>query len=585
MRFLGWLIGFESHPQGAGGCFAFACRVRAFAESHRLTGRQFYMAGNRKKDGFVMQAGILAIAGIICRIIGLLYKSPLTSIIGDEGNGYYGFAYNIYTIILLISSYSIPSAISKVIAQKLDLKEYRNAHRIFRCALLYVVVIGGAASLFAFFGAGFLVTSNSVPVLRVFAPTIFLSGILGVLRGYFQAHKTMMQTSVSQILEQILNAVVSIGAAYLFMQLVADKDDTTKAVYGAIGSALGTGVGVLTALLFMFGIYMMNKGMIKRRIERDTYHREETNKEVFKLIILVVTPFILSTCIYNLTTSLNQTLYTNIFMGIKGVSEEEASSAYGVFSIKAMTVVNIPVAFASAMSSAVIPSISGCFARGEKKETKRKIHQAIHTVMLISIPSAVGLFVLAEPVMGVLFPQKESLALASSLLRYMSVTVIFYGLSTLSNAILQGIGKVNVPVRNAAIALVLQTGVIVPLLLYTELNLYCFVIATVIYSLSMCILNGHAMKKALHYKEDIAKTYISPLFAAVLMGIAAGGVYYGVYYLIPRNIVALAAAIVASVLVYFVILIKIGGVTEAELKAMPKGTLLVRAAKKMRLMR
>lgn len=542
------------------------------------------MAENRKKDGFVMQAGILAIAGIVCRIIGLLYKSPLTSIIGDEGNGYYGFAYNIYTIILLISSYSIPSAISKVIAQKLELREYKNAHKIFKCALLYVVLVGGVASLFAFFGAGTLVTSNSVPVLRVFAPTILLSGLLGVLRGYFQAHKTMLQTSVSQILEQILNAVVSIGAAYLFIQMVADKDDTTKAVYGAIGSALGTGVGVLTALLFMLAIYMMNRKMIRRRIARDVSHKEETTEEVFKLIFSVVTPFILSTCIYNLTTSLNQTLYTKIFMGLKGVAEEEASSAYGIFSIKAMTVVNIPVAFASAMSSAVIPSISGCFARGEKKEAKKKIHQAIHTVMLISIPSAVGLFVLAEPVMGVLFPQKESLALAASLLRYLSVTVIFYGLSTLSNAILQGIGKVNVPVRNAAIALVLQTAVIVPLLIYTDLNLYCFVIATVIYSFAMCILNSHAMKKAMNYKEKIAKTYIMPLFAAVIMGVAAGGVYYGMYTFVKRNLICLAAAIVVAVIVYFVVLIKIGGLTEKELKAMPKGTLLVRVAKKVHLM-
>lgn len=543
------------------------------------------MAENKKKDGFVMQAGILAMAGIICRIIGLLYKSPLTSIIGDEGNGYYGFAYNIYSIILLVSSYSIPSAISKVIAQKLELKEYKNAHKIFKCALLYVVIVGGAASLFAFFGAGIMVTSNSVPVLRILAPTIFLSGILGVLRGYFQAHKTMLQTSISQILEQILNAVVSIGAAYLFMQMVADKDATTQAVYGAMGSALGTGVGVAVAVLFMLAIYMMNRKLITGRIKRDVKHKEETTEDVFKLIISVVTPFILSTCIYNLTTSLNQTLYMKIFMGIKEVAEEAVSSAYGIFSVKAMTVVNIPVAFASAMSSAVIPSISGCYARGEKKEAKKKIHQAIHTVMLISIPSAVGLFVLAEPVMGVLFPQKESLAMASSLLRYMAVTVIFYGLSTLSNGILQGIGKVNVPVKNAAIALVLQTAVIVPLLIYTDLNLYCFVIATIIYSLAMCILNSHAMKKALNYKEKIAKTYIMPLFAAVIMGVAAGGVYYGLYMILPRNLICLAAAIVVAVMVYFVVLIKIGGLTEKDLKAIPKGTLLIRIAKKVHLMK
>ena len=164
---------------------------------------------NSSKNNFIMQAGILAAAGIISRIIGLLYRGPLQSVIGNLGLGYYQSAYNYYTIILLISSYSIPSAISKAIAQKLGEKEYRNAHRLFH----------GIASLFLFFGAGLFVSGAAVTVLRTFAPTIFVYGILGVLRGYFQAHKSMAQTSVSQILEQIANAVVSVGAAYLLIQM------------------------------------------------------------------------------------------------------------------------------------------------------------------------------------------------------------------------------------------------------------------------------------------------------------------------------------------------------------------------------
>ncbi|MFQ8981051.1 MAG: oligosaccharide flippase family protein [Waltera sp.] len=157
---------------------------------------------NSSKNNFIMQAGILAAAGIISRIIGLLYRGPLQSVIGNLGLGYYQSAYNYYTIILLISSYSIPSAISKAIAQKLGEKEYRNAHRLFHGAMIYVLVVGGIASLFLFFGAGLFVSGAAVTVLRTFAPTIFVYGILGVLRGYFQAHKSMAQTSVSQILEQ-----------------------------------------------------------------------------------------------------------------------------------------------------------------------------------------------------------------------------------------------------------------------------------------------------------------------------------------------------------------------------------------------
>lgn len=543
------------------------------------------MADNRKKDGFIMQAGILAVAGIISRLIGLLYKSPLSSVLGDEGNGYYGTAYAIYTIILLVSSYSIPSAISKVIAQRLEFKQYRNAHRIFKCALLYVVVVGGAASLLTFFGAGIFVEPNSVPVLQVFAPTIFFSGLLGVLRGYFQAHRTMLQTSVSQILEQILNAAVSIGAAYLFIRLAADQTETQKAISGARGSALGTGVGVIAALLFMLAIYMMNRKTIMRRIERDIYHDEEDYGSLFKLLLLVVTPFILSTFIYNLTTSLNQTLYMKILLNLKDVAEKDAASAYGVFNIKAITVVNIPVAFASAMASAVIPSISGTFAAGDNKGANRKIKQAIQTIMIISIPSAVGLGVLAKPVMTLLFPQKSSLELAASLLRYLSVTVIFYSLSTLTNAVLQGVGKVNIPVRNAAVSLVIQTAILAPLLLYTDLNLYALVIAAVSYSLLMCILNSISIKRTLKYKGDIAKTYIKPLFAAAVMGLAAWGVYYGIYQLVSSNIIALIPAVLISVCVYFAVLIKIGGITQRDMKEMPKGALLLRAAKKCRLLK
>ncbi len=211
-----------------------------------------------------------------------------------------------------------------MIAQRLALREYRNAQKIFRCAIGYVVVVGGLASLFTFFGAGILVGGNSVPVLRIFAPTIFFSGLLGVLRGYFQAHGTMVPTSFSQIVEQILNAVVSILAAFLLIKAVAGKDTTTQAVFGASGSAIGTGAGVLIALLFMFGIFLLNREYINQKTKRDRSSQLLTTGEVYKIIITMVTPVILSTFIYNCNTSLNLTIYTRIMEHVKGLSEVEA---------------------------------------------------------------------------------------------------------------------------------------------------------------------------------------------------------------------------------------------------------------------
>lgn len=553
-----------------------------------------------KKDNFILQAGILAAAGIVTRIIGLLYRSPLTAIIGDEGNGYYTAAYNIYTIILLIASYSIPSAISKVISQKLALKEYKNAHRMFHCALIYVCIVGGIGSLICFFFAGNLTKgAEAAAVLRVFSPTIFLSGILGVLRGYFQAHKSMAQTSVSQVLEQILNACVSIGAAVLLinaflgsMQVYPDAVsaeeiawNTKHAVYGAMGSALGTGVGVVVALLFVYWAYHINKKTIYRQIERDKTVEIDSYKEIFILLLSVVTPFILSTAIYNSTNSINQSIFIKIMTELKGLTNADAYTAFGIYGGKAVVISNIPIALASAMSSAVIPGLSAHFAKGEIEATKDQVALSTKVTMLIAIPSAVGLSVLAKPVTRVLFPQASSLDTASALLCALSVSVIFYSLSTLSNAILQGIGKVNTPVINAAIALILQTAVLTILLLVTDIDLYALVIANVVYSGCMCLLNQAGMHRYLKYKQEVKRTFLLPLLSAAIMGGIAWGAYNALYLVLPINIVCLCVALFLAVLTYFVLVIKTGAVGEEELKSIPKGTAILRLAKKIHLIR
>lgn len=537
----------------------------------------------KKNDGFIMQAGILAMAGIICRIIGILYRSPLAAVIGDEGNGYYGSAYNIYAIILLISSYSIPSAISKVIAGKLALKEYKNAQRIFYCAFIYVIIVGGIASLFTFFAAGILVEENAVIVLRVFAPTIFFSGLLGVLRGYFQAHKTMVQTSFSQILEQILNAVISILAAYLLKQAVIDKDMTTQAIYGAMGSALGTGAGVLIALAFMWLVYGLNREYISKRMKKDRSKNVLSYSEIFKIIFSLVTPFILSTFIYNFSTSLDETIYRKILKLVKDVDVSQIAVWYGVYSGKAVVISNIPIAIASAMSAAMIPSISSKFATGDIKGTRAKVHTAILTTMLIAIPAAVGIGVLAKPVVSFLFPGQTSLDLAADLLKVLSVTVIFYSLSTLTNAVLQGIGRVNIPVINASVALAIQTIVLVPCLWFTNLNLYSLAMATIVYSLTMCILNGAAVRRYLNYKQNVVKIFILPLGASIIMGAAAYGVYTGLYAVIKSNVIALILAIIVAAAVYGILVLKMGVLKRNDILAMPKGSKLVRILEKLHL--
>ena len=540
--------------------------------------------GNRKRsESFIVQAGILAGAGIIVRIIGILYRSPLTSIIGDEGNGYYGTAYNIYTIILLLASYSIPSAISKVIAQRLALNEYRNAHRIFQCAFIYVIVVGGLASVLTWIFAPVLVDQNAVSVLRIFTPTIFFSGILGVFRGYYQAHGSMVQTSISQILEQILNAVISIFAAWLMVSGAAGGSD--RAIRGAMGSAVGTGVGVITALLFMFIIYRSNRRFFIRRQAKDHTTEVLGKSEIFRMIFLVVTPFIMSTFVYNCSTPINQTIYINVMKLVKGLNSAEAATLYGIYSGKTLVILNIPIAISAAVSAAVIPTVSAAFARKNMEDTKQKVALAIQTTMLIAIPAAVGLGVLARPVTQLLFPQPESLDMAASLLRALSVTVVFYSLSTLTNAVLQGVGLVNRPVIHAVIALAAQTAALVPMLLMTELNLYSMVLATVIYTFIMCLLNQISIARVIGYSQEIMRTFVLPGVSAMIMGIVSWAVYSMLYGLFESNVIALAAAIVMAVIVYFALLLGTGAVDAETLDQMPGGGRIAGIATRLRLLR
>jgi len=545
------------------------------------------------KNNFIMQAGILATAGIIVRIIGTLYRSPLVAIIGDEGNGYYNSAYNFYTIILLVSSYSIPSAISKVIAARLGFGEYKNAHKLFYGSLVYVFIVGIIGSAVCFLFAENMVGHNSANVLKVFAPTIFFSGFLGCLRGYFQARRSMVETSLSQIIEQILNAIVSITAAYYLMGTVAGASETTRSIYGAIGSALGTGSGVLIALFFMFAIYLHNRKKFMEDIKEDTHEHVLSNREVAKILISMVTPFVLSTCIYNLSTASNQKIYQTITQSFQGMDEVTSTTLYGLFAGKGMQIINIPIAIATAMSAAIMPVISSSYEKKEYEETKEKMANAIRVTMLLAIPSCVGLFVLSHPVTMLLYNQKASLDLVSSLIKVLAIAVILYCLSTLSNAMLQGTGYVNRPVIHAAIALVIQASLLVVLLCFTKLGVYSLCLANVCYSFLMCLMNGMSMRSKLGYRQEIKYTFVLPSICAIIMGFIAWFINYlgrklvlssSEYLSWYANAVILFVDIAISALIYLILLIKLKAVDEMTLKKLPKGTLIIRVCKKFHLL-
>lgn len=547
----------------------------------------------KKRSNFIMQGSILAAASILSRLIGMLYRLPVTNIITDHGNDYYSAAYEIYNIILLISSYSLPLAVSKLISAKAALGQYRNVRRIFRGALYMSVVVGILGSVVTYLGAGFftgqlLNTPESELSLKILALAVFFLAVMGVLRGFFQGMGTMMPTAVSQIIEQIFNAVVSIAAAGMLFQygLSLDQkagvaDGRSGPIYGAAGSTLGTSVGALAGLLFLIAVMMMYRRVFRRQIRSDRSGNAESYGAIFQLLLLTIVPVLLSTAVYNISSILDQGLFKYLMLDVQKMEKSTVEVYWGIYVGKYKLLTNVPIAVASALSASTIPALTRARMEGNRREMRRKTDGAIRMVMFICIPSAFGLAALAEPILKLLSWNTDPIA--AKLFIAGSTAVIFYGLSTLTNGILQGIDKMHIPVRNALISLILHLGLLVVLVQICGLHIYGVVISYLFFAILMCILNGLAIRKYLRYRQEMIRTFLIPIVSSAIMGLSCWLLYTPLEELIGFRFAALLCIILA-IFIYGFFLLLLRGITERELRAFPKGHVLIRVLKKLRLL-
>ena len=542
------------------------------------------MSKKENNNTLVKNATFLMVAALISKIIGMLYKSPLTTLIGRESFACFQFAQNAYFILLMIASFSIPQAVSKIMSERIAFKRYRDAQRVFKGALLYAVIAGGIAALVCIFGASILVPDNMANArlaLQMLAPTIFVSGILGVFRGYFQAYRNMLPTSISQILEQIAVATVALLASGFMVHHFANAGEDTLQRWSAAGATMGTGAGVCTAFLFMLFVYRVNHKTIAKKIKNDRVSVNESYRFIMKIILLIAAPIILSAFIYNVNGYINGVMYTSI-LGWKGVSNslvKQNYAEYGFF----MTLINIPLTLASTAPTSMMPEVSAQYAIGDLEETKRKIDQATWIAMLISIPASVGLAVLAQPVTRLIFPSTEGVA--GQLMVIGVITVILNSTSNISNGVLQAIGKANIPMINAAISLGVDIVFLALVLVFTNMGIYAVVLAMVVYALVMCVLNDRALKKYLGYKNPWRSAYFVPILASIPMGIVAVAVYKLVYAVIGSNFISLIPSIVLAIVVYFVGYLVVAKPKKEDLAALPGGTRLAQVAQKLKILK
>ncbi len=548
------------------------------------------MSGNRKhkEKNFLVQGSILAAAGVITKIIGAIYRIPLVNILGDKGMGYYGVAFQIYSIALTLTSYSLPLAVSKLVSARVAKGEYKNSYRVFRGAMSFAIAVSGVVGAVIFFGADFIASNLmamkfSAYALRVLAPCILIVAVLGVLRGFFQGNGSMVPTAVSQVLEQIVNAVVSIVGSYLLFRVGTDVAKTRGnkpygEAYAAAGGTLGTVAGAFFALLFLAVTFAAYKKLLRRKMRRDRGHRRERYRRIYKVLFITIAPVVLSSTVYNLCGVIDNAMFAKI-MAVQGHKESEYAALLGILNGKYDTLINVPIAVAYSFGASLIPAIVTAAQTGNQRQVHKKIQMVTRLNMIIAIPCAAGFIVLARPILDLLFFSQDN-EVGALMLQLGALSVVFYCLSTVTNAVLQGLDNMMAPVKNAAISVVLYTISLFIMLVLFRWGIYSVVLSRIVFSGSTCILNAHSLRTQIGYLQEQNKTFIIPAIASVVMGIAALLVHL-LFEIFVGTRAAVLVALPVAVVVYAVVLILLGGVTESELLEMPKGELLVKTFKKV----
>lgn len=544
-----------------------------------------------QNDDFIAQGAILAVATVLTKVIGVIYRIPLANILGDAGNGFYGYAYQIYAMALMVSSLSLPTAVSKLVSAKLAAGQKRNSVRVFRCSMLFAVVVGAVITAAVFFGADAISvyamkSPLSVYALQMLAPGLFLVAVMAVIRGYFQGLGSMMPTAVSQIIEQLIRAVISIAGASIFVDIgtrAGEKagEELLGPAYGAAGATLGTVLGALIALVFLIFVIWAYRGQMTRQYRTDRSGREDSYRHILKVLVLTAVPILFSTAIYNINQILDLTIFNHI-MDAQGYVEEEYMALQGIYSGKYDTLVNVPLSIPWALCSSVVPSLTAAVATRSRKLVHEKIDQTLRLTMVITIPCGVGFLVLASPLMVLLY--NDASKTPAYLLMLGSVVVVLYGWSSISNSILHGLNHISSPAKNACIALVVHLAAFVVMMTAFKMNVYALAAGNIVFAACMCWLNQRKVHKVCGFRMNIMDTFIKPLIASAVMGIVTYAAHLVLDLLIGGRWIPTIIAIFIAMIVYVVVVLKIGTLSDEDIEALPMGARLLRLCRRLHLM-
>jgi len=522
-----------------------------------------------RKGHFVKQAAILAAASLLVRLIGFFYRIPLTEWVGDDGNAYYLTAYFIYAFAITVTSASLPAAMSKLVSERVALNRFSDAHQLFKTALVIVAAFSAIVAFVLFFGADWLIgrlypnLPGAVYALRALAPTIFVVAILTVFRGYFQGLNNMYPTAVSQVVEQIFNATFSLWLARVFFR-------SAMVEYAAAGAAAGTGIGAVAGAIVVFGFYLTVARMIRVRAAGNHHTLELTGKPEsrnaqIKALLSTALPIIIGMGIYQIANIIDLHMAETRILSTGAFTSDDVRAMTGQFAGKFLLLTTLPVSLSVALSQAVIPDISSSNATKNKRGIRAKVNMAMRVSMMLSIPAVVGLSVLADPILAMLFPSHPE---GGWLLRYGAVSIIFLAMVQVSTGALQGMGKVMLPAFAAFCGVMIKIPVNWFLLGIPAINIMGTVISTIVCYVVAAGINLHFLRKHTGVKLDILGAFVRPSIAAAGMGMACFVAHHMIGLAAPGRVATLAAILV-GVVVYLFLMWLLGGFPKQDIERAP----------------
>lgn len=530
-------------------------------EESKLNNHDISTSGGNVLKGTV----IIGMAGIVVKILGAIFKIPLTNWVGSEGMSYYQVAYNIYNAFIIMAIAGFPVAISKLVSENIAKKRFSNAERIFRVAIGIVGVIGGLSAGICFFGGDLLAARMGNPLaalaLRAISPALFFVPIVSAFRGFFQGRQNMRPTALSEIIEQLFRVIVGFILARVFLSKGLPET--------AAGASFGATVGSIIALVFMIIVFLLHKDILAREKRAGDEYLEDV-RSIAKKILVIAIPIIIGAEIMPIMYLIDTGLIMNRLQQT-GWTEDESKYLYGLMSGYCNSLIAMPEFLIQAIAISMVPAISSANAIGDKKSVEGSIGVGYKLTPLIAFPCMVGLIVMCKPIFTLLFPLKIDEAMdAVPLFIILTASIVTIALYETSTGTLQAIGKQVIPVRNVVIGAVIKIALTFILVGIHGINVKGAAISSVVAFFVAFVLNEIAVKKYTGIKIKAMDVYIKPFAASAIMGIVVFAAYK-LLSMILGNTISTGLSILIGVITYGIIVVVIRIATPSEIAAIPYG--------------